>query len=65
MTRTDPQLGIRLPGELKDRIRKSAERNRRSMNGEIVFLLEQALPGETNTAAEVEFGDLPSAAADS
>lgn len=43
MAQTDPQLGIRLPGDLKDRIRKLADAERRSMNGQIVVLLERAL----------------------
>ena len=43
MTRSDPQLGIRLPGDLKERIRRAAETDRRSMNSQIVVLLERAL----------------------
>ncbi|WP_404404919.1 Arc family DNA-binding protein [Pelagibacterium halotolerans] len=51
MSRTDPQMMIRVPADLKERIRKSAECNRRSMVGEIVYTLEQALPAsETETA---------------
>lgn len=37
-------ISIRVPSGLRERVRESAETNRRSMNSEIVFLLEQALP---------------------
>ncbi len=36
-------ISLRIPVDLRDRIRKSAEQNRRSMNGEIVYQLEQSL----------------------
>lgn len=54
---------IRVPAPLKERIRQAAEANRRSMNGEIVYQLEQVLPvEETKTAAGVSFADQPHAA---
>ncbi|BDC21828.1 regulatory protein Mnt [Klebsiella pneumoniae] len=37
MSREDPQLRIRLPSELKDKIEASAKANNRSMNAEIIF----------------------------
>jgi len=37
-------LGLRLPPSLKDRIAELARVNRRSMNSEIIVLLERALP---------------------
>jgi len=63
MSRTDPQMMIRVPADLKERIRKSAECNRRSMVGEIVYTLEQALPAsETETASGDQIGvDAPDA----
>ncbi len=52
MNVTEP-LGVRLPPDLKDRIRKSEADNRRSMNNQIVVLLERALPAETKSAEVV------------
>ena len=42
MSRTDPQVAIRLPESLKAWVKARAEENRRSQNAEIVFRLEQA-----------------------
>lgn len=36
-------MGVRIPDELKELIQEKAKNNGRSMNAEIVFLLEQAL----------------------
>ncbi|MDF7702140.1 Arc family DNA-binding protein [Enterobacter hormaechei] len=41
MSREDPQLRIRLPIELKEKIELSAKENNRSMNAEIVQRLER------------------------
>jgi len=35
---------VRMPGGMRSRIRKSALKNKRSMNSEIVFHLDQVLP---------------------
>ncbi|ELW3948016.1 Arc family DNA-binding protein [Salmonella enterica] len=43
MSREDPQLRIRLPIELKEIIETSSKENNRSMNAEIVTLLELAI----------------------
>lgn len=40
MARTDPQLKLRLPPSLKDWVDQRAEKNRRSLNAEIVHILE-------------------------
>lgn len=40
MARTDPQLKLRLPPPLKDWVDQRAEKNRRSLNAEIVHILE-------------------------
>jgi len=45
MAREDPQLRIRLPIELKEKIQEQANKNNRSMNAEIVYALEQSLTG--------------------
>lgn len=39
MSREDPQLRIRLPAELKEKVENSAKVNNRSMNAEIIFRL--------------------------
>lgn len=41
MSRTDPQMKVRLPQELKDTIQGTAEANGRSMNAEIVYRLSK------------------------
>ncbi|QGU10689.1 Arc family DNA-binding protein [Leclercia sp. J807] len=51
MSREDPQLRIRLPIELKEKVEASAKENNRSMNAEIVQILQDALAsGDANTA---------------
>jgi len=42
MARSDPQMNIRLPEELKAAIEQAAKANGRSMNAEIVSRLEQS-----------------------
>ncbi|BAT57557.1 Arc-like DNA binding domain protein [Variibacter gotjawalensis] len=58
----DPQMKLRLPRTLKNRVEAAAKLNSRSLNGEIVARLENAfreedrLAGETAaTLPEVEF----------
>ncbi|MBF0693384.1 Arc family DNA-binding protein [Providencia alcalifaciens] len=48
MSREDPQLRIRLPIELKEKIEVAAKENTRSMNAEIVQRLEISFLGEIN-----------------
>lgn len=43
MARTDPQVAVRMPTWMRDRIRERAEANRRTMNAEIVHYLDCAL----------------------
>ena len=43
MARTDPQISLRIPADLKERIRQAADANRRSVNAEIVHRLEESL----------------------
>lgn len=53
MARTDPQVNLRIPTKMRDRIRSNAEANRRSMNSEIVHYLDRALAAdEKNGPAE-------------
>ncbi|CNI02408.1 Rha family transcriptional regulator [Yersinia frederiksenii] len=49
MSREDPQLRIRLPIELKEKIEESAKTNNRSMNAEIVQRLDMSFFNETST----------------
>jgi len=49
---SDIQIKVRLPENMRDRIRKRAEKNRRSVNSEIVYQLEQTLPAEETETAE-------------
>lgn len=48
MSREDPQLRIRLPIELKEKIEVTAKENGRSMNAEIVQRLDSSFLGEIN-----------------
>lgn len=41
MARTDPQVNIRIPADLKDQLENAALENMRSFKGEIVFRLER------------------------
>jgi len=43
MARDDPHFRLRIPAELKTRIEQRAARNKRSINAEIVALLEEAM----------------------
>lgn len=43
MARTDPQVSLRLPVDIRDRIRERAAASRRSINAEIVHCLECVL----------------------
>ncbi|GES43139.1 hypothetical protein RsS62_23910 [Rhizobium dioscoreae] len=54
-SRTADQLLVRFSDGLKDRIKEEALRHRRSMNSQVVFLLEQALfdPLEMKKGTEV------------
>jgi hypothetical protein len=47
-----PPLGVRLPTDVKDRLRASAIENRRSMNAEIVVALEKYLERDRNEKAD-------------
>ncbi|WP_445425173.1 Arc family DNA-binding protein [Alishewanella sp. HL-SH06] len=43
MTIRDPQINIRLPAELKDKIHRLASENKRSVNAEVVAAIEHAV----------------------
>lgn len=46
-------FGLRMPEELKDVIAERAKQNGRSMNSEIVQILEDALNGSASSKAEI------------
>lgn len=46
MARDDPQFNLRMTQELKDEISERAKRNGRSLNAEIVQILEDAVAAE-------------------
>lgn len=54
MARTDPQVNIRMPAELKERLEAASAETNRSLNGEIVARLEGSLDAENPT---VEIGE--------
>lgn len=58
MSREDPQLRIRLPIELKEKIEASSKENNRSMNAEIVHRLEASLSKEDLNLDGLESDDL-------
>jgi hypothetical protein len=43
MARDEPKVNIRLPQELKDKLHALAEKNKRSVNAEVVAAIEEAL----------------------
>ncbi|MEA3271557.1 Arc family DNA-binding protein [Ralstonia pickettii] len=57
MTREDPQMKLRLPVELKDRLTALAKRNDRSLNAEVVRRLEGSLDGETTSGTTPPIDD--------
>ncbi|MGP9819180.1 Arc family DNA-binding protein [Salinarimonas sp. NSM] len=52
MKQTDPQIKVRLPKDVMDWLRQSAEQNLRSMNAEVVIVLRERMTAETKTATE-------------
>jgi len=53
MARSDPQVNIRMPQELKDRLELATATTNRSLNGEILERLEQSFDGPVKQS-EVE-----------
>ncbi|MBJ9817977.1 Arc family DNA-binding protein [Citrobacter koseri] len=43
MTKRDPQINVRLPQELKEKLHQLAEKNKRSVNTEVIAAIELAL----------------------
>ena len=55
MSREDPQLKIRLPLELKEKITQSAADHGRSINSEVVTRLEESFEPEVRVSETLEF----------
>ncbi|KVD48646.1 hypothetical protein WS61_07445 [Burkholderia sp. ABCPW 11] len=50
MTREDPQMKLRLPADLKDRLSELAAANGRSLNAEVLLRLEASISGDASAA---------------
>lgn len=48
------RFNVRMPQGLRDRLRHSADENRRSMNAELIFHLDRALPLQVRKAVAGE-----------
>lgn len=42
-------VSVRLPDDLHDRLKADADLNRRSLNSQIIVLVEQGLPPQSDT----------------
>lgn len=49
MARNDPQMNLRVPMELKEKIEKAALDNGRTITAEAVYRLEKSFDNEPNT----------------
>ncbi|HCI9591528.1 TPA: Arc family DNA-binding protein [Klebsiella variicola] len=47
MSREEPQINIRISKELKAKVKSRAQSNRRSMNAEIIQIIEDAVNGRS------------------
>ncbi|EJX4732913.1 Arc family DNA-binding protein [Salmonella enterica] len=47
MSREEPQINIRISKELKAKVKSRAQNNRRSMNAEIIQIIEDAVNGRS------------------
>lgn len=62
--RGSAQFQLRLPEDLRERIKRAADRSGRSMNGEIVHVLEEAFPPRVTVAEMLDTLDRLLAEAD-
>ncbi|MDI0467041.1 Arc family DNA-binding protein [Klebsiella variicola] len=53
MSREEPQINIRISNELKEKVKARAQSNRRSMNAEIIQIIEDAVNGNAFTSEEL------------
>lgn len=52
MSREEPQINIRISNELKAKVKARAQSNRRSMNAEIIQIIEDAVNGRSFNSDE-------------
>ncbi|OUL68740.1 hypothetical protein CA603_51580 [Paraburkholderia hospita] len=57
MTRDDPQMKLRLPIDLKDRLTDLAHESGRSLNAEVVKRLEESVQADGRTIRAVKVDD--------
>nr|DAI72743.1 MAG TPA: hypothetical protein [Caudoviricetes sp.] len=53
MSREEPQINIRISKELKAKVKARAQHNKRSMNAEIVQIIEDAVDGKAFSSDEL------------
>jgi hypothetical protein len=53
MTREDPQIKLRLPPDLKDRLAEAATDNNRSLNAEVVSRLQESFDSQAGDTEAV------------
>lgn len=58
MARTDPQLNIRIPSDLKDRLEEAATASGRSVTAELIHRIEESLHGDELTSTHVPASQL-------
>lgn len=58
MTSEDIQTNLRLPADLKERLRQAADASNRSMNAEVVARLEETFGGGGSSAIDEHTLDL-------
>ncbi len=61
-SQTAERFNVRMPDGLRERLRASAEMNKRSMNAELIFHLDRALPLHIQRAAGDRSANLAPAA---
>lgn len=55
---TDPQYKLRMPPELRDKLKDAAKENHRTMNAEIVARLQESFEGTSATGSGSELQEL-------
>lgn len=53
MTREDPQMKLRLPPDLKDRLTGAAAANNRSLNAEVVSRLQESFNSHSGRSGRI------------
>lgn len=58
MARNDPQMNLRVPVELKEKVEKAAFENGRTITAEAVYRLEKSFESEISPSDSYEFSRL-------